>query len=66
MDSCIASATVKISHKVLPPLWESFGGLCTVAIASAQLKRIYHRAKINGEFYEHVVKRLADEINTAR
>ena len=41
-------------------VWEPFGGLCTAAVVSAQLDRTCHSAEINGEFYRHAVKRLAD------
>jgi len=39
-------------------VWEPFGGLCTAAIASLQLRRRCVSAEINREFFELAIRRL--------
>ena len=41
-------------------VWEPFGGMCTVAVASKQLGRDCYSAEIDKEFYAHAMKRIMD------
>ena len=50
---------LSISSEVGDVVWEPFGGLCSVALASARLGRRCRSAEIHKAFYDLAVKRLA-------
>ena len=55
MNLCIRS-----SSDTGDVVWEPFGGLCSAAIASHQLKRKCYAAEIHPDYFEVAVKRLSN------
>jgi len=49
---------IEASSDVGDVVWEPFGGLCSVAIAAHQLKRVGFSAEVNADYFEIAVKRL--------
>jgi site-specific DNA-methyltransferase (adenine-specific) len=47
-------------------VWEPFGGMCTVAVASLQLRRRCFSAEVVPEFFEIAKARVADEFKDQR
>ena len=55
MNLCIRS-----SSDVGDVVWEPFGGLCSAAIASHQLKRKCYAAEIYPDYFKAAIERLAN------
>ena len=49
---------IEIASDIGDVVWDPFAGLCTTAIASAELERICYCSEINSEVYDIAVKRV--------
>lgn len=62
----IIKMLIEISSDEGDLVWEPFGGLCTGAIASHELKRSYVAAEINKEIYDAALKRFKKHLSAPR
>ena len=62
----IIKMLIEISSDEGDLIWEPFGGLCTGAIASYELKRSYVAAEINEEIYDAALKRFKKHLSAPR
>lgn len=62
----IIKMLIEISSDEGDLIWEPFGGLCTGAIASHELKRSYVAAEINEEIYAAALKRFKKHLSAPR
>lgn len=62
----IIKMLIEISSDEGDLIWEPFGGLCTGAIASHELKRSYVAAEINKEIYDAAMKRFKKHLSAPR
>lgn len=58
----IIKSLIEMTTDIDDVVWEPFGGLCTTAIASLDLKRKCYSSEICDDTYKYAVKRLNDAV----